>query len=408
MGGLAGFTNAFLLLYAFDGGLSLVEELLRASTGSEALLGLRNLVALPVVLASLWGLPCLVLTPRLPARLLLPLFLSALWLNWGAAPLPLWLAPSTLGLVAAALQCGLARLAFAAVRRGNARRGEDSLWWLGDPTTPAFSPGHTLGMTALGLGVGIPVVLVYGLLLFATVVQVGTREFVSFDRQGVLLADRRYERDDRDIRLVGMMHVGEAPAYRSLVESFQTPDTVVLEEGVTDEQALLAESLVYDGVAGVLGLDSQRRLASYLREDDDDPLPPWPVWRHADVDLSTFSPETRDWLDWARSVWASEDWLSALREIMRGSSEDPELLAAIEEDVFTRRNAHLLGEIEAALLEFRRVVVPWGALHLPAIESEIAEDGFTLVDESRRHLVAWSTVWRALSARTPPADPEAP
>jgi hypothetical protein len=410
MNGLAGFTNAFLLLYALDGGLSLLEEALRAGTGASFLLGPRNLVALPVLLASVAGLPLLALTPKLPVRLLLPLFLSAIWLNYGAAPLPLLLAPVPLGLVAAAIQCALTALAFRFIRHHNVRRGEDAIWWLGDPEVPTFSASHTLAVSALGFFVLVPLAAAYGVLLFGTVVQIGTHEFIAFDRQGIQLADRRYVRDDQEIRLVGMMHVGEEHAYRELVRSFSVPATVVLEEGVRDESQLMPEPLAYDGVASVLGLDSQRELSSYVPREEGRPPPEWPVWRNADVDLAQFAPETLAWLDRVRELWASEDALEALAEIVRTSSEDPAVLEAIERDVFSHRNEHLLQQIEEALLEFERVVVPWGALHMPEIEAAVLEDGFALERSERRRLVSWGTVAAALSARrpAPEATPDAP
>lgn len=399
MGGLAGFTNAFLLIFGLDASVSVLEELFRAATGSEALLGPRNFVALPVVIASFAGLPLLALTPKLPARLLLPLFLATIWLGNGAAPLPLFFQGLALGLVGAGGQALLAALAFAWVRRHNARRGIDSVWWIDDPAVPVLSPGHSLRMIALGAFVLFPLFLVYGVVLVGTAVQLGTREFVAFDRSGITLADRHYQRADREIRLVGMMHIGEGTAYRELVASFALPDTIVLEEGVTDDTNRMDEPLAYDGVADLLGLESQNSLASYLVEDEDAPLPEWPVWRHADVDLAEFAPETIAWLESARDVLAADDLAAALNEFVANLSSDPETVAAVERDVFTRRNEVLLAAIEAALPDFSRIVVPWGALHLPAIEVEILDDGFELTHSERRRLVSWGTVLTALAER---------
>ncbi len=407
MNGLAGFTNAFLLLYGLDAGFSLFEELFRLATGSTALLGPRNLLAFPVVLAALGGFPCLVISPALPARLLVPLFVSVLWLNWGAAPLAMFLAPPALGFAATAIQCGAALIAFSWVRRQNARRGEASSWWLGDPAAPPFSASHSLRMLLLYGFVLLPAFGLYGVLLFATTVQVATREFVTFDREGISLADRRYEREGQKLRLVGMMHIGEASNYREVVESFVAPGTIVLEEGVTDTTGVMSETLAYDGVASVLGLDAQDELSEYLRESEEAPLPEWPVFRHADVDLETFSPKTIEWLGYTQEIWAGEDWLAALRQILTKAGEDPELAKAIEWDLFTQRNAQLLEHIAEAQGEFETVVVPWGALHLPAIERQILADGYEPAGEVRRRLVDWETVSEALARRNAVKDEEA-
>ena len=101
----------------------------------------------------------------------------------------------------------------------------------------------------LVLGVA-PATLLYAVVLLVTSIEVGTRGFVAFDRAGVTLDDRSYARGDREVRLVGMMHVGEEDSYREVVASFSIPATVVLEEGVTDRSGLLESPLAYDGVAG--------------------------------------------------------------------------------------------------------------------------------------------------------------
>jgi len=392
---LAGFTNAYVVVFTFDGALSLLEEILRLTTGSGALLPLRNAVALSVLAVSVLALFWLPLTPRLPATLLLPLFVAAVWLSYGAAPLPLWLEPPALGLAAAGLQLAAAGFAFAWLRRSpHAPHG----WWDPGPELPLFSLRHGLRVWAvLVLGL-LPAAVVYGAVLLVTTIEVGTRRFVAFDREGITLADRSYHRGDREIRLVGMMHVGEGEAYREVVESFRTPATVVLEEGVTDDTRVLAAPLSYDGVAGVLGLEAQAGLASYLEDPETRAMPEWPVLRHADVDLAAFDARTIAWLEDAQALWSGEGGgFEVLRDLVRMSSEEPAVVNAVQHDLFELRNEHLLGEIRTALGEFDRVVVPWGALHLPAIEAAILDDGFEPGASQRRRLVSWRTVLEALA-----------
>jgi len=387
-----GFTNAFLLLYALDAGLSLTDELLRLATGQTFLLVPRNLLALPVYYVSVLALPFLALTPRLPRRLLVPLFVSALWLNQLAAPLPMLLPAAAVGPAATACQAAFAALAYGYVRR---RCG--GLVWVTPDGTPPFTWRHWAGTTALLVFVLVPAAALYSVLAVMTVLQVGTQGFVTFDRHGIQLDDRRYVRadDDREIRLVGMMHIGEGDAYEALVTSFAEPGTVVLEEGLSDDDAVLGERLDYEGMARFLGLESQRDLASYLEDPETRALPEWPVLRHADVDLAEFDPATLDWLEQTGELFAGESPAAALRDVLRLSADDPGLVETVVADVFTRRNEHLIEEIDAALVDFERVVVPWGALHLPEIEAAVVERGFELTTSERRRLVSWRTVARA-------------
>lgn len=387
--------NFFVVGYTLDAGLSLADELLRLATGSMLLLEARNVLAYLVLTVGLLSLPLLWLTPRLPLRLLLPLILSAVWLNTGAMPLPAVIdAPGTLALTAVVLQLTAAGLALLWIRRQNGGSG-----WLFQPDAfergPLFSLRHTALFSAGALFVLVPAALAYGFVSVVSAVQLETRGFISFDLTGVSLADRRYVKDDREVRLVGMMHIGEEQAYRELVQSFIEESTIVLSEGVSDDSGALESPLSYEGAAAALGLEVQEELGSYL-VDSNDVLPAWPVLRNADVDLSDFSAVTIEWLEWAARLWDGSGSLEAMRELLARSAENEDELVIVEHDIIGLRNQHLLAEIEAALPDYRRVIVPWGALHLPFIERSILERGFDESQREQRRLISWATLLAAL------------
>lgn len=391
---LALFANAFVAGCALDAALSLTDEVLRASTGSTLLLAARNALALPVTTAALLCLPLLALTPRLPTLPLLALSLGVLWLNLGAAPLPLLVGSAGLGLATAALQVVFAAAALLWMRRRAAGRG----WLLTGRSLPGpdLSLRHSLGFAAGCVFLLLPAGTLYLLVSIATWLQLSTQSFVSFDALGVSLSDRLYTRDDREIRLVGMMHIGEGEAYRELVSSFVGESTIVLEEGVSDRQGVLEQPLSYERAARVLGLEPQGDLEHYLEEVAGDTPRQWPALRRADVDVSDFSPLTVEWLSWAGRVWSSDEPLAALVRFLRRSSQKVEELEIVERDIIQLRNDHLLGEIENALQDYDRVVVPWGALHLPFIERAILERGFDPTHTTRRRLISWLGVAAAL------------
>ena len=391
--------NALVLLSLADGTLSLVDEALRAATGVTALVGIRSALAGLVFLGMGIALPALALTPRLPLVAFLPLVLGTLWLSFGAAPLGLWLeSPATLGIVAASLQVAFALGALGAIRHRN--RGRRWLFDADSPEAPAFAWSRSLGFAGCALFAGLPAAGFYVALLFVTLLQQATAGFVSFDFGGVHLADRRYARGEQEIRLVGMMHIGEQDAYRELAASFATESTVVLAEGLTDRDALLGGTLEYGTAAEALGLAPQQDLRAYLVVDDDPsaPAPEWPEIRHADVDASAFSPETLAWLRWAGTIWSAPDVGTALRRILAYAGETrPEQIEAFQHDVLDLRNARLCDAIDEALTDdYRRVIVPWGALHLPAIEQAVHERGFEETSRARHLLIAWRTLAAAL------------
>jgi len=397
-GWLRRFANGLVGLSAFDALFSLLEEGVRAATGTLWLAMPRSVIAELVLAGVVASLPLMLLSPRLPVAVFVPLAVATLWLTSGAAPLPLWIAsPTLLGVAGCAIQLAAVGLAFALIRRHNGGRR----WWFdaASPGAPAFAWRHSLGLGAAFAAVGLPAALLYLGVALATWLQIVTKGFVAFDLDGVSLADRHYQRDGREIRLVGMMHIGEPDAYRALTRTFARESTVVLAEGVSDRHARLADTLEYGRAAQALGLAPQQDLRAYLVDDDDpDALPPrWPVVRHADVDASVFSPATIACIRWAGGIWDAEDLTSAALALVEGiRTQDPQQLAAFQAEILDLRNAHLTEQIRAALGEFEHVIVPWGALHLPAIEAAVLSWGFEETSREVHPLIEWRTVAAAL------------
>jgi hypothetical protein len=397
-GWLRGFANALLALCAVDALLSLCDEALRAALGVQWLALPRSALAELAFSGLASTVPVMLATPRLPVPVFVPLTIATFWLTLGAAPLPLWIASAPLLSVTGCLiQLVAVALAFTVVRTLNGGRG----WWFTEsgPERPAFAWRHSLAFGAALCSLGPLAAIGYGAVALATWAQIVTHGFIHFGLEGVSLADRHYRRDGQEIRLVGMMHIGDPEAYRSLTRSFARESTVVLEEGVSDREERLASALHYGRAARALGLAAQEDLSAYL-VDGKAALPetlPWPIVRHADVDASAFSAETIACIRWASQVWEAEDLASALREILRGAQErGPEQLAAFQAEVLGLRNEHLVKEIQRALGEYEHVVVPWGALHLPEIEKAVLSMGFSETSREQHPLFAWRTVVAAL------------
>jgi hypothetical protein len=386
-----------LALSAADALCSLLDAAVRAATGARWLAGPRSALAELALASVVTTVPVMLATPRLPVAVFLPLAIVSIWLATGAAPLALWIAPPLFDVVGCAIQLAAVVLAFAIVR---AQSGGRSFWFDEHaPDRPAFAWRHSLAFAAGLCLIGPVAAVAYGAVAIATSVEVVTQGFVHFDLAGVSLGDRHYRRGDREIRLVGMMHIGEPDGYRALVCTFERESTVVLAEGVTDEHGRLASALQYGNVAEALGLAQQQELVSYLADaDDPDAAPPeWPVVQRADVDASAFSDDTVETIRWAGEIWSAPDVASALRAFVRGVQErDPAQTTAFFADVVERRNEHLVGEIERALHDYERIVVPWGALHLPGIERTVLSWGFTETSRERHPLFAWSTIAAAL------------
>jgi uncharacterized protein YbaP (TraB family) len=74
-----------------------------------------------------------------------------------------------------------------------------------------------------------------------------------------------------------------------------------------------------------------------------------------------------------------------LAELMQWSPT-PEVEAQLFDDLLTRRNQHLFGEIQTRLAQPEMLIVPWGAAHMPGIAKEIQKSGFRL-DTTQEYFV---------------------
>jgi hypothetical protein len=228
-----------------------------------------------------------------------------------------------------------------------------------------------------------------------------TAGFMTFDLTGINSTAREYHREDRRIDLVGMAHIGEDRAYLDLFGSFAGESTLILEEGVSDEDGLIGEGLFYETIANRIGLDVQPSfealLAAMPASDADAHRPDI---RNADVDARVFADDTIAVLDAAARLYQSDQLAPALAEFRARLDElGPEATQTAFRDLIENRNAHLLSEIRASLDDYQRIVVPWGALHLPGIEEAILGWGFEQTASSQLRITAYQTILTGLLSR---------
>ena len=404
--GLAAFGTAALALYAADGVVSLADHLLRRTAESGVLAGPRNVLARLTVLVLVAAWVALAATPRLPKRAFAAPLLVTAWWSLGAPPLPLVMT-SERAFDALGISCQLASaaVAFAFVRARYGRFRLDASRLVG----PAFRLRSSIGFFALNallLPLACAVSIVFGA---AAELERVTNRFVTFHGEEIRIHERRYRRGDREVRLVGMMHLGEASSYRDLFRGFRGPSTVVLEEGVSDGDGRLHRPLSYATAAKVLGLSTQPEVKGVLDEEGAEDAES-PDVRNADVDLRDFRPETITFLDAAGSVWSAPSTREAIATLREFAQRDDAgaLLSAANEDILTLRNRHLLEAITNALGQYRCVIVPWGALHLAAIEAALKTQDFVVEETSSRTLLRYATVAQALRGALQEMRPEAP
>jgi len=198
-----------------------------------------------------------------------------------------------------------------------------------------------------------------------------------------------------------MAHIGDDDAYRALFESFAGQSTLLLEEGVSDEQGLIGEGLFYEMLAGRIGLDVQPSFDALLAAmPASDTGVPMPDIRNADVDARVFSEDTIAVLGAAARLYQSDRLAPALKQFQATlDALGPDATQTAFRDLIDNRNAHLLAEIRTGLDDYQRIIVPWGALHLPGIEDAILEWGFEQTASRQHRITAYQTILAALLSR---------
>jgi hypothetical protein len=394
---LRGAVTFFWLLFLTDGVFSLVDEATTLVLGSSPLSGVRAAFALAVLAMSFPMAAIIGVTPKAPKRVLVPPILFAWWAGPAMAyPFGLW-KPAHLALVLAMLQVLLAAAVwyFAPNLSGTRRTLPIAL-----ARTQAFSWKYLLVAGPLTALLFLLVAASSVVLGFSTQIELLTGGYVRMRPDGIYLVERQFQSGDREVRLAGMMHVARREFYSGVLPAPDPAEpSVVLVEGVTDRKRLLGgRTLDYGRVAKLLNVTSQsdsvfsNRVVDEMGKQGLTGGQPAGAngsgiyYKHADVDVESFHPQTIAFILAVIAIFQSNDLREFIELLANPSSPiaDEDAQEQVMDDILFSRNQRLVAEIESSLKDYRRVVVPWGAMHLPEIESWLRDHGFVQSGEVHR------------------------
>ena len=379
------FANVYIVLFLIDAGLSLIDELLQvASSPMPVLTEIRFFVAHVVITLSMIFYACLGVDRRLPKRVFLPLTLFASWSALAMWPLSGFVAREAFGLTASISQVVIGAIAIILLRSLGGR----NLLTEEQFQAPMFSLRNTLGFTAINLLV-TPFVLIYtGLAVTSYYLEEQTAGFLRLSPVGVHMTERSYHLAKKEIRLAGMMHIGKEEYYEDLAKSIPTEGTIILAEGVTDQDRLLESQFNYSKLAGLIGLTSQDKMRLNGNAVELDGLgvagqvirePGKPDIANADIDLNRFEPKTIEFLNaLGRSLFGDKPLAEGLVDYNLWIEENmtEEGIAGVMADILDKRNDAVIAGMVQTLKRYDTIIIPWGAMHMPAIEAAVLEQGF--------------------------------
>ena len=369
------FLSLSLGLFLVDAFASLLDDALILFLGLHPLSAVRGLVALLAALNALGLYGLMGLTPRVPKRLFLPVALYQLAAILAVFPLAIYcfdrLQQFSLGL--SALQVAVALWLL------HRAQGGLKLRWPLVPAEPTevrcFSWRNLWGFLLVNVFGLLPAVLVYCYGCTVLAVDHFSGGFMALHPGGLSVQVRTYVRDDgKTIELFPMSHVADAGFYQQVSRTFPT-NSIILMEGVTDQENLLTNGISYQRMANTLGLAEQHES---FKPDCGEIVP-------ADVDVDQFSRETIDCLNLAMLVHVRGLRPEILTKLLQ-FTPSPQMLQQLFDDLLTRRNQHLITEIHSHLPQTDHLMIPWGVAHMPGIAREIQNSGFHL-DQTQEYTV---------------------
>jgi len=409
--------NAFLAGIAIDGTIALIDDLFIRSDEASSLFLMRGVLGGGVILLTILMLFLVIFVPQLPKIVLGPPLLIELWLLFGAVPIPWSLSDRSTWIPLEVIHLSGALFAF------TINRVTTGHWFLAASRMPRrpFSTLRTL--IAIPVAAFAVVVLAVGIVVggVAVFLQDQTKGYLQFASSGIEVRESVMRKGDKEVHLVATVHLGDPAFYRDVYRSM--PDgALVLAEGVSDREGRLKRGLSYNNVAQALGLESQdvfERMLGPPRESDpstppgagtaeaDKPAPSTepakkkgPDIVRADIDVSEFTPLTLRFIGRVSEIYGSRTFDEAMRKLTEVSGEFTDAdIQLVMDDLIVKRNTRVLAELDKRLANYRVVFIPWGAQHMPDLESSLRERGFTIVEQRMRLIARYGTIYNALVKR---------
>jgi hypothetical protein len=357
--------SVYLGLFITDAFISLAHDSLMIFFNLYFLAGIQLVVSLLAMLMAVIVYILMAITPMIPKRLFLPIvlfnpatqlfFIPFLiycynrlpWVTWGFAICQVLLGLWILYCVRGGLKV---RWPLVSVER----LGKRGFSWL-----------NLCVFVLANIFVLLPAMLVFLIFFTAVAVSHFSDDFMALRDSGITVQMRKYIRDDgKTIELFPMAHVADANFYRQISHAFPT-NSIILMEGVTDKNHLLANPINYRRMARSLGLTEQHVKFT----------PGGGKGVRADVDISSFSTNTLNLLNLVMLIHNKGLSPDTIQKVLL-YPQTPALEEDLYDDLLKKRNQHLFDELNVRLTQTDCIVIPWGVAHMPGIARQIQKEGF--------------------------------
>lgn len=397
------FANIFLMLFLIDGVVSFIDELFLIWFDTHLLSALRNIFAWMVILVSIPFYISLGIDKRLPKLLFLPQLFFVFWALFQLWPVPVTFENSDYSLIAAIGQVLLGAIPLLYLRFSSNNHFLTTREMF---SGPFFGLKNTLIFLVANVVI-MPLAIIFMVLSVASnYLYEETAGFSLIKLDGIYMKEKIYRLEDKEIRLPGMIHIGNMDYFNDLVNSISVQRTIILAEGVTDTDKLLSSNFSYKRIANRLGLTSQENLQFNAVLIDSKEISSNTTISdnachilRADVDVNSFNPKTIGFLNMiGENILNSESIDEGLRKYLSWfeKNHSPDFEQIIMNDILFSRNKEVINHMNAAIEHYDIIIIPWGAIHMPEIEQAVYNRGFSLKETHQRISIDFKTVFSAI------------
>ncbi len=379
--------NTFLMIFTLESLASLVDLL---SASFDLMSQLKPLRVIELLLAVLllvgwWS------SRRLPLKFIALPLVFIFWGTVGAMPLFLWLPMNHFRILINIIGLGIGVITYYHLLLYNQQNYGRNSVFLSEPAVDrSFQVRRFFALASICTLAAIIMTPLYTVFSVQALIKQFTAGFITLDGHGIQAETRLFTKGDRQIHLIGMVHVGSAAFFDDVLAEIPEDDYIILSEGISDTQGLFkAKALDYEKIAVATGMPTQHKLQEKIRKHYNQ--------RNADIDLSVLSPRIIELLHPALSI--SDSGKVSIEFKKLSSHNVAEDLALFKSELIDQRNARLLQDIAKYSQKYTHVVVPWGAAHMPGIVEGITAMGFqTTSSRSTRKVVSWKSIVNGVRA----------
>ena len=254
------------------------------------------------------------------------------------------------------------------------------------PEELSFSCSYSLKNLMLWLFIFIPLQVILTVFIIGLRLELATNGYVFLKPDGMYSRERTFENNSKELQLTGMVHIAEPEFYKKFEQSITGENVLLLLEGVSDKQNLIKTPPNYGAISKAIGLESQKK--EFKINSNQGKIKKL----RADVDVASFHPETIEIINLIGKVKSNNNF-NVEKFIELNIKTSSHLISyKLFQDILIKRNQNLILNIEKNLAHYQKIIVPWGAFHLPEIEQWAITRGFKLQKQSSRQVFSFKAI----------------